>query len=186
MAALAATLMWQWARAITGSTSAATFGWASAALTAPFLFNSFTVYPEIPAALAVMVALAWRPGSTMPGVMLARGVAIGALPWLSTKYAPMAGAVTVGTADKEPVEFTVDRCVSHAGRARVRWLVRILLLDLGHGFAVGTLRIVGDDDPGSPGARDAGPALRSGIRRRCLRPHPGARVRRSGSDASLR
>ena len=95
MAALAATLMWQWARAITGSTSAATFGWASAALTAPFLFNSFTVYPEIPAALAVMVALAWRPGSTMPGVMLARGVAIGALPWLSTKYAPMAGAVTV-------------------------------------------------------------------------------------------
>ena len=94
MAALAATLLWQWMRAITGSVSAATFGWAAAALTGPFLFNSFTVYPEIPGALAVMVALAWRPGSTTIPVMVARGVALGALPWLSTKYAPMAAAVT--------------------------------------------------------------------------------------------
>jgi hypothetical protein len=95
MAAFAATLLWQWARTITGSTSAATFGWAAAALTGPFLFNSFTVYPEIPAALAVMVALAWRAESTATPVMLIRGAAIGALPWLSTKYAPMAAAVTV-------------------------------------------------------------------------------------------
>jgi len=53
MAALAATLLWRWARDTTGSVGAATFAWAATALTAPFLFNSFAVYPEVPAALAV-------------------------------------------------------------------------------------------------------------------------------------
>jgi hypothetical protein len=95
LAALAAALMWGWARDVTGSASAATFAWAASALTAPFLFNSFTVYPEIPGALAVMVAVAWRPESTSTRVMAMRGAAIGALPWLSTKYAPMAAAVTI-------------------------------------------------------------------------------------------
>ena len=36
---------------------AATFAWAAIACSAPFLFNTFTVYPEIAAALAVMIAL---------------------------------------------------------------------------------------------------------------------------------
>lgn len=90
MAALAAAIGWQWARETTGSAGAATFAWASVALTAPFLFNSFTVFPEIPGALAVMVALAWRHQSRSPLVFLARGLAIAALPWLSTKYVPMA------------------------------------------------------------------------------------------------
>jgi len=53
MAALAATLLWRWPRDTTGSVGAATFAWAATALTAPFLFNSFAVYPEVPAALAV-------------------------------------------------------------------------------------------------------------------------------------
>src|SRR5262249_18000639 len=53
------------------------------------------VYPEIPGALAVMLAVAWRPGSEGTGVTLARGVAIAALPWLSTKYAPMAAAAAI-------------------------------------------------------------------------------------------
>src|SRR4029078_1205608 len=47
MAAAAATLLWRGGRQITGSASSATCGWAAAALTPPFLFNSFTVYPEI-------------------------------------------------------------------------------------------------------------------------------------------
>ncbi len=95
MAALAAVLLWRWAREITGSEDAATFAWAAVALTAPYLFTSFTVYPEIPGALAVMVALAWRTEATAPAVCVLRGAAIGALPWLSTKYAPMAAAVTI-------------------------------------------------------------------------------------------
>jgi hypothetical protein len=95
MAALAATLLWRWARDITGSPGAATFAWAATALTAPYLFNSFTVYPEVPAALAVIAALGWRPESASIGMMVFRGMAIGTLPWLSTKYAPMAAAVTM-------------------------------------------------------------------------------------------
>lgn len=95
MAALAATLLWMRAREISDSPEAATFAWAAVALTTPFLFNSFTVYPEIPGALAVMVALTWRVESTATWLMVLRGVAIGALPWLSTKYVPMAAVVGI-------------------------------------------------------------------------------------------
>jgi hypothetical protein len=95
MAALASALLWRWAHEVTGSVGAATFAWAATALTAPFLLNSFTVYPEVPAALAVMAAIGWRTESTSTAMMLFRGAAAGALPWLSTKYAPMAAAVTI-------------------------------------------------------------------------------------------
>ena len=95
MAALAALLLWRGARDLTGSVGAATFAWASAALTAPFLFNSITVYPEIPGALAVMVAVAWRSETTDMRSTFVRGIAIAALPWLSTKYAAMAAAITL-------------------------------------------------------------------------------------------
>ena len=94
MAALAAAVLWQGARDMTGSVGAATFAWAAVALTIPYLFNSFTVYPEIPAALAVIVAIAWRINTATVWAMLVRGAAIGALPWLSTKYAPMTIAIT--------------------------------------------------------------------------------------------
>jgi hypothetical protein len=92
MAALATALAWQWTRDLSGE-GAATFAWAAVALTAPFVLNSFTVFPEIPAALAVMIALAWRPSSSHVWVFVARGVAIAALPWLSTKYLPMAAVI---------------------------------------------------------------------------------------------
>ena len=95
MAAATAALMWHWAGTLTGSDGAATVAWAAVCLGAPFLFNSFAVYPEIPAALCVMVAVGWRPGSTRPAPLeyMVRGLAISALPWLSTKYAPMAVAL---------------------------------------------------------------------------------------------
>jgi hypothetical protein len=95
MAAAASMLLWQWARATTGSAGAATFAWAALALTSPYLFNSFSVYPEIPGSLGVMIALAWRTNAPAAWTMFVRGAAIGALPWLSTKYAPMAAAITL-------------------------------------------------------------------------------------------
>lgn len=42
---------------------------------------------------ASCVPTTWRVESTATWVMVLRGVAIGALPWLSTKYAPMAAVV---------------------------------------------------------------------------------------------
>jgi hypothetical protein len=107
MAALAATIGWQWMRDVSGSAAAATFGWAAVALTAPFLFNSFTVFPEIPGALAVMIAIAWRPASRTPASFLVRGLAVAALPWLSTKYVPM--AAVIGCVWMYRLRFKIDR-----------------------------------------------------------------------------
>jgi hypothetical protein len=113
MAALALAIAWRWTVATLNAPDAATFAWAAIALTAPFLLNTFTVYPEIAAALCVMFAFVWtlpreaqRPGI---GRWIAAGVAIAALPWLSTKYAPMSAAlllvVIYRLRKKEPASF---------------------------------------------------------------------------------
>jgi hypothetical protein len=97
MAALALAIGWRWTVATLNAPGAATFAWAAIALTAPFLLNTFAVYPEIAAALCVMFAFVWtlpredqRPGISR---WIAAGIAIAALPWLSTKYAPMSAAL---------------------------------------------------------------------------------------------
>lgn len=94
MAAVTLAIAWRWTLATLNAAGAATFAWASIALTAPYVLNSFTVYPEIAAGLAVMLAvvvtLRDRPGL---GPWIAAGVAIALLPWLSTKYAPMSAAL---------------------------------------------------------------------------------------------
>ncbi len=101
--ATAATLLWRWVYQAWGSSSTATFAWAAACLTTPYLFNTFTVYPEIMGALCVMIGLTWnltshQPDGThkprvAPWPLLLQGLAIGLLPWLSTKYAPMSAAL---------------------------------------------------------------------------------------------
>ena len=95
--ALAAALAWRWTVATLNAPGAATFAWAAIAFSAPFMFNTFTIYPEIAAGLAVMFAWtstlrtnAERPGL---GVWIGVGLAIASLPWLSTKYAPMSAAL---------------------------------------------------------------------------------------------
>ena len=94
LGALALAIAWRWTVATLNAPGAATFAWAAIALSAPFTFNTFTVYPEIAAAVAVMFAMTT---SVMPNAGLARwsaaGIAIASLPWLSTKYAPMSVAV---------------------------------------------------------------------------------------------
>jgi hypothetical protein len=95
-AAIAAALMWRSVLRITNAASPATFAWAAIACTTPFLYNTFTVYPEIAAALAVVVAitLATDPGrSKRVATSLVIGLACAVLPWLSTKYAPMSAAL---------------------------------------------------------------------------------------------
>ncbi len=97
LAAGTAALLWRWTLALTGSAGAATFAWAAVGLSAPWVFNSFTVYPEIPAAFCVMLAAsALRPAVSAaharnvavrvwPGAL-----AVAALPWFHTKYTGMA------------------------------------------------------------------------------------------------
>lgn len=96
MAATAATVMWRWVVALTASVGAPTLAWAAIVLSAPFLINAFTIYPEVPAALVVALAIVLTLRAT-PGVRpwhdVAIGLLAGALPWLSTKYAPMSAAL---------------------------------------------------------------------------------------------
>jgi hypothetical protein len=92
--ALAGLLLWRWLRALTGEPGAATFGWLAIVSSAPFVLHGFAIYPEIPAALAVLVALAWRADADETRASaVVRGLAVGALPWLGTKYAPMAAVI---------------------------------------------------------------------------------------------
>ncbi len=103
MAAMAAALMWHAVVRATNAIGAATFAWAAIAATTPFLFNSFAIYPEIPAALAAVIALTLTFGGAGPRESITRWVIVGlacaVLPWLSTKYAPMSAAlVTVALA----------------------------------------------------------------------------------------
>jgi len=109
LAAIAMTAAWRLAWAVTGSASAATFAWAVLALGPPWIFNTFAVYPEVPAACAVALAFAWTSGGHAGRAIRhdddlalwrwwAAGTAIACLPWFSTKYLVMAavlGFVTV-------------------------------------------------------------------------------------------
>ena len=129
VSAVGAALVWRAAWRITGDASAAWAGWASVALSAPFLLQSFTAYPDGPAAVLVMTgvyALAlpesmsasrWRPAVL--------GAALAALPWLHTRYAVLAGVLGVlivwrlwqpGDAAARPAESTrahpLGRCLA--------------------------------------------------------------------------
>ena len=99
LTAFTAALVWRWAFAYTGSSEAATVAWAAIFLGAPVLFSSIAVYPDVPAAFCIIVAVAWRSNPQRTGATLSeyviRGLAISALPWLSMTYAPAAAALAV-------------------------------------------------------------------------------------------
>jgi hypothetical protein len=93
VASLVGWLLWHALARATQSAAAATFGWLAVVSSAPFVLHGFAIYPEVPASLAVLAALWWRdrPDSWFDAVL--RGAAIAVLPWLGTKYAPMAAVV---------------------------------------------------------------------------------------------
>lgn len=111
LAAIAMTLQWQWVRAVTGSNGAATVGWLAVATSAPFVLHSFSIYPECAAALAIMIAVGWGWSKTSAASLAVRGAALGALPWLSTKYAPMAAVLLLLIATRS-TRSTVSSLVS--------------------------------------------------------------------------
>ena len=76
---------------------AATFAWAAVALSTSWVFNSVTVYPEIPGAFCVMLVLGGlrlNPATGRDGggarLVWPAVIAVAALPWLHSKYAAMA------------------------------------------------------------------------------------------------
>ncbi len=132
LAAIAMTSAWRLAWAVTGSASAASFAWAVVALGPPWIFNTFAVYPEVPAACAVALAFAWTSGWHAErnahrhplDVPLwrwwAAGVAIACLPWFSTKYVVMAALLGLVSLLRAWVPLPTDAAAR--GRAWVRTL----------------------------------------------------------------
>jgi hypothetical protein len=88
---LAWTAIWR----LTGRADASWFGWATVALTVPFAFEAFTVFPDglggaiVMAGVLVMLAGA---AATERALMCA-GAALAVLPWLHTRFALPAGAL---------------------------------------------------------------------------------------------
>jgi hypothetical protein len=96
--AAATAVAWRTAYLLTGDAAAAWFGWAGAALAAPVMMLSFTVYPDGPGAVVVMLAFAlvtaldkqasrpawwWAGAGLMPSL----------LPWFHPRFSVLAAAL---------------------------------------------------------------------------------------------
>jgi hypothetical protein len=70
-------------------------GTAVVAASPPLAMYGQQVYPELPAAGAVLVAVAAGTGPLRPRGLVLAGAAVVALPWLSVKYAPVAAVLAL-------------------------------------------------------------------------------------------
>jgi hypothetical protein len=98
VSAAATAVAWRAAFLLTGSAAAAWFGWAAVAITAPFLLLSFTVYPDGPGAVVVLLAFAaavslHTRSNRRPWWWLAAGVLPAILPWFHPRFAVLAAAL---------------------------------------------------------------------------------------------
>lgn len=91
----AAGTLWVAVRRLGVSLWLATAGVAVAFASPPLSVYSQQVYPEMPAALAAVVAVAAVTGRLRAPGLAAFAVAVVALPWLSVKYAPVAAALVL-------------------------------------------------------------------------------------------
>jgi hypothetical protein len=98
---LAALLLWTAVRRLGVPLAAATLAAGVFACSPPLAVYGSQVYPELPAALAVLAAVAAltttlaAPGGLAARPTLVVGGAVVALPWLGVKYAPVAAAVAL-------------------------------------------------------------------------------------------
>ena len=87
LAALTAVVMFVLAERLTNR-RVAIVTWVALAFTVPFFFQSWMVFPEMPAATVVALAMVWLWTPSPIGIpgWLGRGLALGVLPWLHVKY----------------------------------------------------------------------------------------------------
>jgi hypothetical protein len=98
-------LAWWLAWRATGSPSAAWFGWAAVTACAPFLLESFTVFPDAPGAAIVLTGFwalmraGWErtsnPSSSDHGWVpwFLHGLALALLPWMHTRFSVLAATL---------------------------------------------------------------------------------------------
>ena len=173
LASAAATgLAWRTAYVVTGHAAAAWFGWAAAALAAPVLLLSFTVYPDGPGAVVVMAAFAMvvalQHRASRPGWWWAlAGLLPALLPWFHPRFSVLAaalGLILAGRAigDARPVRALASLLAIPAASAD--GLVRLLLRHLRPVQSVGRIRPLHADVGGQGADGHPRTALRSAIR----------------------
>ncbi len=103
LGALGVVAVWRASRDLTGSVDAAAVATAGVALSVPFFFQTFTIYPDGPAAVVVAVVV-WlaliRPGAVTWQRALTCGALLGVLPWLHTRYGAIAGPLALVVAGR--------------------------------------------------------------------------------------
>lgn len=92
---LAALTLWVAVRRFGIGLGLATAGVGVAAASAPFAVYGQQIYPELPAALLVVAAVAALTGARDHRHLLLLGATVSALPWLSVKYAPVAAVLAL-------------------------------------------------------------------------------------------
>ena len=123
LSAWATALAWTAAWRVTSDIAASWFGWAAVALTAPFFFQSFVVYPDALGGALVMVGiLALVSDDTMSAKgLMATGVALAILPWLHTRYVVAAPGLGVGIVSAPLRERLREAMKQGAPRDKARW-----------------------------------------------------------------
>lgn len=110
-------------------------------MAAPMATYATQVYPELPAALAVMVAVAALTGPLRRGGVVTAGLAVTALPWLSVKYVLVAAALAAIALARLVLPPAADRAHDGDGdgdRARSRgWALAAGLIASGAVFLIG-------------------------------------------------
>ncbi|HJU97963.1 MAG TPA: hypothetical protein VJ644_08310 [Jiangellaceae bacterium] len=94
-AATSALLVWVAVRRFGVSTAVAAAGGMVAGASAPLAVYGQQLYPEVPAALALLAAVALATGPLRRAGLVGFGVAVTVLPWLGVKYLPVAAALVV-------------------------------------------------------------------------------------------
>lgn len=108
LSAAGCALAWWLAWRVTGSLAAAWFGWAAVVASAPFLLESFTVFPDAPGAIVVLTGF-WalmRAGWEREGIeggegsrrsnwlpWLLHGLGLALLPWMHTRFSVLAATL---------------------------------------------------------------------------------------------
>jgi hypothetical protein len=147
---------------VTSDVAASWFGWATVAITAPFFFQSFVVYPDAPGAALVMVGVLALVGGQTLSIkrLVATGAALAILPWLHTRYvvaAVMLGAMIL--ARQWTTNGDISQRSPQAGRGRrVMALLSIPMIGAACWFGF-FYAIYGSPDPRGPYGGDTQSAI---------------------------
>lgn len=156
---LGALIVWIAVRRFDVSVEAAGLAAGVFGASAPFAVYGNQVYPELPAALCVAVAVIGLSARSSAG-LVALGIAITALPWLSIKYVPVAatlavlGSVTLWRAGRSRWLVGFAGALALMGvafvAAHLQWYGGVTPYAVGDHFTSGEFSVVGND-PHYPG-----------------------------------